>query len=225
MKKTIFFIGLVALSLNGFCQKSDFVPGDNGMQILTKSSNDINKIEGSPYFEEQFTPGILNDKEGKSQNAYFRYDASKDLVEIKIAPSQKQTFILPRYPRYSYKMRDYTYILDKLSTDKGKQLEGYFMDYYNGSHVRLLGKPDVEITQGREAKTGYQKATPAHINIDQVYYLQLDGGPLHEVRLKEKDFKEYLEKKPGMEKYIDDHKIKDIEDVKKMLEFYDQSVK
>ncbi|MGB8704139.1 MAG: hypothetical protein WCD31_03825 [Gillisia sp.] len=223
MKKTIFFIGLVTLSLNGFSQV--FVPEAYGNLITTKPDERINDIEGSPYFEEQYVQGTLLDKEGKTQHAYFRYNVSKDQVEIKVAPQQKQTFVLPRYPRYSYRLDNYTYILEKLTTDKGNSLEGYFMEYYQGAHSRLLGKPDIDVIPGTKAKSGYDKPKPAHINIDQVYYLQLDGGPLHEVRLKEKDFKEYLEEKPGMEKYFDDHKIKDIEDVKKMLEFYDQSVK
>ncbi len=77
---------------------------------------------------------------------------------------------------------------------------------------------------GTKAKSGYDKPKPARIKIDQVYYLQLDGGNLHEVRLKEKDFKEYFEDKPGMEKYFDNHKIKGLDDVKKLLEFYDNSI-
>lgn len=194
------------------------------MYVVSKPSDKINEIEGSPYFEEQYTPGILFDEKGKTEHAYFRYNVAKDQVEIKIAPTQEQTFILPRYQRYSYQLKNYSYILDKLSSDEGKMLEGYFMEYFKGTHSRLLAKPTIKLIPGKEAKTGYDKARPAHLEINQIYYLQLEDGPLHEVRLKEKDFKKYLEDKQGMKSYFSTHKIRDMEDVKKMLEFYDTSV-
>jgi len=220
MKRLITFTFAVMIGYASFSQRDPFTPGNSALQLQTKSEV-ISEMTGSPYFEDRFMPGIIEEVGGKKQNAYFRYNVKDDQVEVKVSPSQSEIYILPRQQKFVYQLKDYSYILGSFNVQDIGLLKGFVNSYYNGDNVIFIGKPYVTVSQAQPAKTSYQKATPASINVGINYYFGLKDGQLQEVKLKEKDFKNILPSSKEMKQYFDDHKIKEIQDVVEMLKFYD----
>lgn len=221
MKKIILSISFSAFSLFGFSQLSSYTLESTLIQLVDEKSSELNKLTGSPYYEDKFTPGVIVENDKIGPNLYFRYDVSKDQIEIKVAPDQEETYILPRSKKFSFKLKDYTYILEQYRTLNGDLLQGYVLSYYNGEKVIFIGKPVATIIPAEVAQTGYTKDKPARIDITLNYYLGIDGANLSEVSLKEKDLKKLLGNSPEMKKYFSDYNIKEINDVVKMLQYYD----
>lgn len=224
MIKKIIYTAVFLFSTFSFAQIDGTNPGNAPLQILTRSNADNNKIEGSPFFEDQFKAGTLLEDDKRLLSGFFRYNVSEDKIEIKLKENAagNEVYFLPRFERYKYQLKDYSYLVGKYQTANNGILEGYIINYFDGEHVKLFGKPTAKVSASQEAKTGYGKAKPAQIYIDQVYYLQVNGGDLQEVRLKEKDFEELLDRKPALKTYFKEHKIKELEDAKNLLSFYDK---
>ncbi len=221
MKILISFTVFVMVGFLSFAQVGDpFTPGNSALQVQTKTDSN-SELVGSPYFEEQFTPGIIEEIGGNKQNAYLRYNVKDDQVEVKVSPTQSEIYILPRQQKFVYQLKDYAYILGSFNVKDIGLIKGYINQYYQSNKVIFIGKPYVTVSQAQPAKTSYEKATPASINVGMNYYFGFEGEQLHEVRLKEKDFKNVFPSSKEMKQYFDDHKIKDIEEVKKMIKFYE----
>ncbi len=204
-------------------QQGNLIPLTRGSEYTAQDANVLNNANGSPYFEEEFTPGILVDTETDSdpQKLYFRYNVVSDQIEIKVSPNQNERYILPKQERYKYRLKDYSYRIGNFKTSEGRTLSGYLIQYYKGNNVSFFCKPQPKIIPGREAKTSFETEQPAKLEIDPVYYLQMNNEPLVEVKLKKKDFKELANESPKMSKYSKDHKIKEIGDVVKMLVYFE----
>ncbi|QED36730.1 hypothetical protein FK178_02930 [Antarcticibacterium arcticum] len=221
MKFYFTFLASVFIVLNSFSQVSDFIPGNSPLLILT-TNNTPDGYTGSPYVEKNFVNGVIMDTDGKTHPAFLRYNTVEDVVEVKLALSEPDTFVLPKLKNISYRMNGYTYVLDSFRTDKGETLEGYFMNYYDGKKVKFYARPMPDITPAEKAKTGYEKDKAAHLNVKTDYYIALNNGPLKNVRLKDKDFKNALPASKEVDKYFKEVKVKSVEDFVKMLEWYDQ---
>lgn len=221
MNKFQLLIFLTIFSVTAsFSQRDPFNPGNSSLQIQLKGDTE-SEILGSPYFEEMFSPGIINEVGGKSQNAYFRYNVKEDQVEVKVSPNQSETYILPRQQKFIYNLKDYSYILGTFNVENVGLIKGFVAKYYQSDRVTFIGKPFVTISQAQAAKTGYQKATPASLSVGINYYFGVEDNKLQEVNIKEKDFQKILPESKEMKQYFKDNKIKNIDDVIKMIEFYE----
>ncbi|RKS50466.1 hypothetical protein BC962_2227 [Gillisia mitskevichiae] len=221
MTKFLTFILLAIFGITSSnAQRDPFNPSNSSMQVQTKKSVE-SEIVGSPYFEEMFTPGIIEEVGGNQQNAYFRYNVKDDQVEVKVSPSQSDIYILPRQQKFIYQLKDYSYVLGSYNVEGVGLVKGFVNKYHQSDKVTFIGKPFVTITQAQAAKTGYQKATPASLNVGINYYFGLGDNKLQEIKLREKDFKNILPSSKEMKQYFSDNKIKDINDVKKMIDFYE----
>ncbi len=191
---------------------------DSGMVIFTKEK-EPDTFTGSPYFEKDFQRGVIHDSEGRSMNVLLRYNALEDVVVVKTEALSKDEYMLPKLTSITYELDDYTYFISNLNTDNG-YIEAYFAKFYEGPKSSFVARPEVDVVQAQKAKTGYDKAKPANIDVDLVYYISIDGGQYKEVRLKEKDLED-LFSSDAMEEYFDDNKIKTEKDVVEMLKFYE----
>lgn len=218
------FLTFFLLVIFGFtssnAQRDPFNPGNSSMQVQTKKSIE-SEIAGSPYFEENFTPGLVEEVGGKTQNAYIRYNVKDDQVEIKVSPSQNEIYILPRQQKFIYQLKNYSYMLGSFNVEGIGLVKGFVNKYHQSDKVTFIGKPFVNVSAAQPAKNGYQQPTPAMMNVEINYYFGLKDAKLQEVKIKEKDFKNILPSSKEMRQYFSDNKIKDIEDVKKMIEFYE----
>lgn len=220
MKKLLLIPAFIFCGFTGFAQISDFIPGGNTMQILTMEKTPTG-YTGSPYVENDFTQGVIMDENGKSQPAYLRYNTVEDVVEIKMNKGEKETFVLPKITNLTYQLNGYTYVLDKLQTNEGKRLEGYFIKYHDGEKVKFYGRPMPDVTEAQPARTGYGKDKPAHLSVNMEYYITNENGVLQNVRIKEKDIKNALPSSSAIDQYLSENKVKSVEDVKRMLQWYE----
>ncbi|WBL23561.1 hypothetical protein [Zunongwangia sp. HRR-M8] len=220
MKKEYIFLLIFALSYNIFSAQSFM----NGMQnsaplkIFTKKKTP-ERFTGSPYIDDSFLSAQINDGE-RSMSAFVRYNAVEDVVEVKIDEQNSEIYTLPKLKKIKYKLKDYEIFIDQFTDSNGETVNGYMLDYFSNQGVRFLARPEPDVVPAQPARTGYDKDKPAHLKVDMVYYLQKNGGRLEEVRLREKDFKKILSDKEKMNAYFDRNKIKNEEDVVKMLKFY-----
>lgn len=220
MKKLVTITIFSFLGFTFQAQVNDFNPGNSPLQLETRVAINT-EVEGSPYFEDQFLPGIIEEKNGNKQNAYFRYNVKTDEVEVKAGPSQTKVFILPRQEKFVYKLKNYSYVLGTYNILNEGIIKGFAASYYESDKLRFIAKPFAKISEAQPAKTAYEKATPAALYIAVKYYLSVNGEQFQEVKLKEKDFKNLLKESPKFNEYLKDNKIKEIEDVVKLLEFHD----
>ncbi|HEY9184824.1 MAG TPA: hypothetical protein VIM94_05850 [Salegentibacter sp.] len=177
---------------------------------------------GTPFVDEEFKKGIIMDEDGRSQPAFLRYNAVEGIMEIKLNKLQEDIHVLPRIKKINYSIDDYTYFIDSKRTEDGEHLEGYFVRYYAGDNVKLLGWPRPDIIEAQAAKTGYDKDKPAHLKVEMEYYLEIGDNRLQEVRLRPRDFRKAFDENDAMKNYLSDNKVKDLEDAIQALKFYDK---
>lgn len=219
MRKFTAAIALSFIGSIGFSQ--DYLPGAPPMQVFTISKTP-EKHTGSPYLEQNFVNGTINDDKGKTHNAYLRYNAVEDVVEIKIEnTAQSEILVLPKIKSLSYSLKDYKYILDSFRTDKGEKIEGFLIEYYNGKSFGLYGNPLPNISEAQVASTGYQQDKPAHLSVQLDYYIKKGDGTLHNVKLRDKDFKNVLPESKELNEYLKENKLKTPQDYANMLKWLD----
>lgn len=191
--------------------------------VRTYRHTDIpREFTGSFYAEEDFAEGVLLvEGEDKQIDVLLRYNAVSDVVEVKL--KQKDSiYVLPRLENLVYKTPEYSYRLNSYRTEKGKEIGGFFIHYFDGDDLSFVSKPMAHLQKEVQPRSGYDKYKPAHFSIKEFYYLLSDDGVLKEVNLREKDFRKELSDKSNMKKYFSEHKVKKIEDVVEMLEFYEE---
>lgn len=224
--KKIFVIVLLFNIHFGFSQNEvfDYVSLRDELKVVNKDGElqvNTQKLDGSPYLFEKFVPGKIIQEGGKDLDAYFKYNALQDVVEIKINLNNSEIFILPRAEKFVFELDDYSFFLKNIITKEGEVLTGYKLRYYKSENIIFIGKSNSKITAARMAETSYDRAKPSKIINNMKYYIGFNGDPVSEVRLKESDFKKLLNNSSKMRNYFKEYKIKEIEDVVKMLEFYE----
>ncbi len=182
---------------------------------------DVSSISGSSYLNEEFQLGRIVIENQMNQSVFLRYNTLKDVVEIKAKIGQDEIFILPRSQKYTYELENHTLALENYITMEGEVLNGYVMKYYDKGNVLFFQKAAAKIKPRVIAETSYDKNMPAKINIQTRYFLGLNGDPVIGVKLKRRVFKRIF-KSPEMKNYLSKHKIKDVNDVVNMLEFYNK---
>lgn len=181
------------------------------------------EFTGHYYLDKEFMPGtIVVNEEDKSLDVLMRYNSLKDQVEIKLKTVKDSVYVLPSLDNVTYKMPAYTLKFHNFKTTKGKDVDGYFIHYYDGEEVQFIAKPMAYLQDEVEPRSGYDQYKPAHFSVKQFYYLVDENGRLKEVDLKERDFRKVLAKSREMKKYFSSHKVDSAEDVVEMLEFYEQ---
>lgn len=177
------------------------------------------KIEGTPYFTEDFKPGTLMVEGKEPIPVFLRYNVSKEQMEIKTELKSDKTYIFSGN-KAEYSINSVTYLLDKIYFE-GNPIYGYFLEYYNKNGLRLLLKPTVIFIPASEAKTGYEEDEPARIEMDQEYYIVFEDGRVENVRMKNRDIRKIFATKASR-KYLSDNDIDTVEDLVSFLEFHNQ---
>ena len=204
------------------------IPGDyislNDELRTYGSTDDVNvKMAGSPYINEKFLPGKIVVDGKQYQDVFLRFNALDDVMEIKVKPNDDEIFILPRTEKYSFQQDNQTYYLKDIITEEGEMLSGYIIKYYQDPKTLFIGKPVSKTKAAKAADTGYDRAQPAKVDTYVHYYISKNGDPVKRVKLREKDFRKIF-KGEEMKEYFADNKVKEIEDVVKMLEFYNKQM-
>ena len=78
MKKIFFLMSIFLFAPGVEAQLTDWVPGSISQLEYVILPDAKDNIVGSPYFEDEFTPGIIMMEGKESLRAYLRYNAVKD---------------------------------------------------------------------------------------------------------------------------------------------------
>lgn len=218
----LFLFGAKGLLAQGF--PSDYVSLSEELQRIGHEQEEKKELAGSPFWEEEYIPGEIKRNGKKEIEAYFRYDVLNDQVRIKVNPSEDQFYLLPRWGDLEYETGDYSYFLSHKITEDEKSLYGYFIKYFASEDVKFFGKPLAEVLPAQRAETSYDKGRPATIKVKSNYYIQFGDEPLIEVKIKERDFRKLFNESKRMKSYFKEQKVKDIDDVVRMLHFFEEEV-
>lgn len=224
--KKIFVVVLLFNLLFGYSQTgiSDYQSLRDELRVINQNGQlEGNKenIDGSPYLFEEFVPGIIIQEDGNDLNAFFKYNALQDVVEIKINPNHSEIFILPRNEKFVFETKEFSLFIEKLITNEGEVIAGYKLKYFESDNLLFVGKSSSKITAAKKADTSYEKDTPSKIINNINYYISFNGEPLIPIKIKERYFRDLLGNSAKMQTYFKENKVKDIEDVKDLLRYYE----
>lgn len=218
MKKILFITALI-FSLTRTSAQLIIEEGINGVLIETKSSPVLNEIEGSPYLEKDFQPGELVIEGKKALPVFLRYDVSSEIMEIKTSHDDSHVYKLSPTLKGYYIINGAHFIFDQIS-HAGKRYSGYFILHHQSKNYSLLEKPIIDIKEAQKAKSGYEEDKPAQISIDSEFFVLKDGD-VHDLKIKHRDVKKLF----GSDKakaYLDENKIRSLDDLIKFLRYLDQ---
>ncbi|WP_157514638.1 hypothetical protein [Christiangramia portivictoriae] len=174
---------------------------------------------GSPFYEKEFTQGVVKNSEGKSQKLLMRYDAVQDVVVLKLADQSNKLFMLPPVSDISYDLEQYTYKRNNPDL-KIPSTSKYYANFYEGSKSHFIGVPKLDLNSKEKAKTGYQDDVPANFQVEMEYYLSVDGADFEKVYFRPKHIASLFDNSE-MVNYIVDKKVKKPEDIVSLLKYYE----
>jgi hypothetical protein len=135
------------------------------------NQNEVSKIEGSKYFDEEFR---LAEVSGVPQQIMIRYDAMMDIIEVQ--SENKELFtLIKKAPCLSITILKYNNIIKLLTyeTKEGK-VNGYLAELLNLNNVALFRRDRVSLQKEKKAANAYLSATPAKfVKTSDEYYLSL----------------------------------------------------
>jgi len=180
MKQLILFLFVSAFSLVSHAQLVNV----NGIETLLNPtdnnnvSDDLKKIQHKKYLNQDYKPAHVDDFK---QKAFLRYNIFDDQMEF---VKGDDIYYLKKEAGRKVKFDDSShYEVHELNGDFN-----FFLVHQKGKNS-LLAKQVVKFYEGREAKTGYDKAKPAdYKRRSDVLYILMNGSDLVRVPKKKKEF-------------------------------------
>ncbi len=221
MKKLGAILILVFLPFWSYSQLSGGVNDGNqyGFTAVQTKPKKLDKMEGSTFYQEDFTAGVISIEEMKPLKVLLRYDVANEIIQIKTEKNAMEVYKLPLDKNAEYLIGSEKFVLDKLYSE-GQQIYGYFVEMFNGKSYRLLKKPNARIIEPDIARTGYGKDKPGRIEIDEEYYL-LENGSVQKMTIRHRVIKNTLNSKDA-KKYLSDNKIRSEEDLVQFIAYLDR---
>jgi len=217
MKKVICAFSFIMMSISGYSQLMD-LPGEYIRQKVVGKNSLPTNVQGSPFYNEAFSEGIINTNDNKSFKAYLRYDAFNDEMQMK---QNEEIIALLKFEKDEVEIDKVVYEVYSYFNE-GSNENGYFINLTNGGNTRLLLHKGKKYIEGTKAVNTYTKDKPPMFKDDISYYLMKDNS-LNVVSLSKKNFLKLLEdKKSELENYISDNKLKlrDEKDFIQLINFY-----
>ena len=194
--------------------------GIDDLFLMTKDSDILNEVEGSPYWNKKFEYGTVTLGNKQPIKAFLRYNANNETVEIKTEQNSEEIYILPLNRNAKYMVANELFVYHEIYYDN-KKISGYFIEHHNGEKYKLLEKPTITRSEAVKAKSSYESDTPARITIDSDFYIVSDRSSGKKVKIKNRDIKKAFPSQKA-KKFISDHKIREKEDLIALLEFLEQ---
>ncbi len=215
------FSALFALLLSFGLHAQVIDGGIEGLRLMTKVSEDLEKVHGSPYWFEEFQFGTISIKDKSPIKGFLRYDVQSEIIEIKTDQNSDEIYTLGNRSDVSYILNNKRIIADQISSDNGR-VSGLFIEHFNGENYRLLEKMRVDISEAVQAKSSYESDKPARMEISSNFYLISDNKTAKEIRIKHRDLKKMFSSKHA-KKFLSDNKIREVEDLVAFLEYMEGS--
>lgn len=201
--KNILFVSLALFfsCATGFAQEGKMVGG-----TFWNPAKQKNKPIGSPYLQNMFAPAIIDNI--KTQ-ANVRYNVFKD--EFEFISKKGDTLVLDKKEDFAsvtfnnnkkYRLTVYTNRENSLNN-------GYLIELYSKSDFTLYKKENINLIEGKTAKTTFEKDMPARYSkAEDGYFLKMPNGNTTEFPDSKKAlFKMFPDKKQALETYFKENKI------------------
>lgn len=184
-------------------------------ELKLRDPNAYTRIEGTPYFTDDFVNSKLYFIKGDSVDASIRYDMYKDELEF-----NRNDQIVYLDKSYIRKVKMGNELLEVHNYKVGDEvLTGCFFCIKSGKNS-LLKKTSVTFKEAENAK-GYQDAIPNRFEKNEAeYFLSTEEGQFFKVKNKN-DLEVNFVGKPEISKFIKDNKIKPgkEKDLLKLIDF------
>lgn len=214
---------LLLIFLAGLNLQAQDIPTDpfDGFRIKTIENPALSKVDGSPFWNDEFQRGVLVIEGKEPINAFLRYDVNQEVMEIKLKPSDDQVFYLEPNLTAEFRFGGDVYNARELNVN-GERISGIFIDHYKGDNYSFFEKPTVELIPAKKARTGYDEDKPARIEVDSRFFIVKPDGEVKEVEVKQRDIRKALDS-PVAEDYLENHKIRNINDLKAFVAYLDEN--
>jgi len=227
MKKTIILISVFFSFSFVFSQSRENSLESNADRFTRVFIGDKSRIpdgaEGSPYTKEEFSSAIIND----SEVVYLvRYNAHRDLMEFKDKTSE--TFLLDIKADNIIKFNDNSgkvYHTVKYDNKRGYAI---FLWTNSSNDLSLYTKENVVFTDGRKAKSSYEKDTPPKFTkLKNSYFIKTKGESMDKLATKKKSFFAIFKgKEKEIQQFVKKEKLKinKQKDLIEIVTYYDKLI-
>jgi hypothetical protein len=236
MKKVFLFSAILFLNFAGFSQDLKIIKVPQGARVesttvidgvTTHSYSSGSKIpvNGIPFLDEHFVPGVLELRDGrKSEEVLLRYSIAKDVFEI-LQNNDTLTLNRPDEVKYVY-LQDKIFIYDPKLREKTERKQNGFFELRVDGKCSLFIKRNKDLSYDSFA-TNYQggSGTKEYYYINKVTYIgkNSDGKAflLNSSKIFIANCKEH---KAEVKAYIKDQKIKfkNEDDLVKLVTYYNK---
>lgn len=232
MKNVILFLTIIFIFIIGNLTAQSQVTVTNSEDILDKlrlnksiagnEAASYSEINGSPFFNNDFSKGTVTIISGEKSDAYIRYDVYANEMQIK---SRGDIFAIVHPEELKQIEVDGVILVysnfNKEQNDANTKDGSYFILKADGK-CQLLVKKNIRI-QDPEPPKLYQDAKPAKfVPVKDTYYLKINEKPAVKIENK-KDLLLVLEdQKQAIDKFVSSNKTgyKSEEDLAKVVSFY-----
>ena len=236
--KQILFISIFLLSpLNSIrCQgvspnglQSDFRLANLYEELknrLEKGTSPINKIKGSPYFDNTFKISevnyfgtLLNEK------IYLRYNAFSDEMESSLNSASDSKNILIKNNKVFCIINGKTYRYLGFKSENNPPAVGYLKELFNGQIFDLYERKTKVYMEATVARTSLERSFPARFISKTEYYYSVNNRELNQIKLSKRKILSNLKSHSDLIKsFLVSHgeKLKSSNDLIEMFKFLEK---
>jgi len=149
----------------------------------SENNNNVNKaidlstIKGSPYENNSFLFGRAYDKlTNKSMPFYLRYDAYKDIIEMKVNSNDKNTMSLIKSVDIYAVINKNEYQYKTYSDGKGNTNEGYLLLLHTSKNSNLYLKKIKKFKDVQKSENLLHKDKPISFKDLKIFYIEKGKG-------------------------------------------------
>ncbi|SHG93101.1 hypothetical protein [Flagellimonas flava] len=149
----------------------------------------LDDIDGSIYFNEQFVKGEIRFNGKKERDMYMRYNAFNDEFEIKNTNlKEDKALALLKNVNISCVLAGDEYIYGVFKDKKNEKSQGYLKSVLNVGGYELHKRNIKHFKAGKEAKTSHAVSFPHRFVDETHFYISLDDGVPAYISSKKRDF-------------------------------------
>lgn len=180
MKRTLLFYIFTSIFITSFSQKPFDNPNDNEylMSKTVKLKDGLQNVTGSPYFIEDFQRASIFKKNiAIKRNVYLRYNASRDLFEIKFNQNQSKVLKQTEDIYVIINNKQFVYVPYSQNPD----INGYFEVLSDGEKLSLYKKYNKQFREGKKSINSMTTDIPATYQSKETLFLTNNDGEFIEL--------------------------------------------
>lgn len=212
MKKNLLFACTIIVSLYSINVRAQSVSNDTDIdKYISKRSVEVYleaDFTGTPYENKDFKNGdILKNGVKIARNIGLRYNASKDLFEVKKKSvlNDNQAKVLISSKDISINLGNKKFVF--LTPNENNTAQGYFVDQFSGEKTSLYMKIKKVYIPEQKAYTSLASNVAANYKEKDIYYLYTNDGLLVELpNSKKSRIKAFGDKSKEVKDYLKENK-------------------